>query len=247
MPSRARVGANGRLRSAPARTHPRKDCGHARSLRKDGACYRGLAWHRTRQPVCSCQGRSTTRRSLRPRQEAEAVVAEIRNAGGRADTVGADLAAADGAHTLAKRVRGIIDDRAIRSSKAMTRPKVGGGVTSTRSCSISAIAPRRTTVRSRATIETAAQPPHPQLCPGKRLAHVRIDTPIIDNQSAHDRRRHLQSKLAGTRRRSLDEKSRRCLSSAGGTDAGPGVQASGQGTARSRPAQRPTASPRLRL
>ena len=36
---------------------------------------------------------------------------EIRNAGGRADTGGADLAAADGAHTLAKRVRGIIDDR----------------------------------------------------------------------------------------------------------------------------------------
>jgi hypothetical protein len=187
MPSCARVGATGRLRSAPARTRPRKDCGHARSLRKDGARYRCLAWHRTRQPVCSCQGRSTTRRSLRPRQEAEAVVVEIRNAGGRADTGGADLAAADGAHTLAKRVRGIIDDRldilvlngrAIRSSKAMTRPKVGGGVTSTRSCSISAIAPRRTTVRSRATIETAAQPPHPQLCPGKRLAHVRIDTPI---------------------------------------------------------------------
>ena len=120
MPSRARVGATGRLRSAPARTHPRKDCGHARSLRKDGARYRGLAWHRTRQPVCSCQGRSTTRRSLRPRQEAEAVVAEIRNAGGRADTVGADLAAADGAHTLAKRVRGIISAGCKASSPGLS-------------------------------------------------------------------------------------------------------------------------------
>jgi 3-oxoacyl-[acyl-carrier protein] reductase len=44
-------------------------------------------------------------------KEAEAVVAEIRNTGGRADTVAADLAAPDGAHTLAKRVRGIVGDR----------------------------------------------------------------------------------------------------------------------------------------
>src|SRR5437868_10258327 len=44
-------------------------------------------------------------------KEAEAVVAEIRNAGGRADMVAADLAAPDGAQTLAKRVRGIVGDR----------------------------------------------------------------------------------------------------------------------------------------
>jgi NAD(P)-dependent dehydrogenase (short-subunit alcohol dehydrogenase family) len=43
--------------------------------------------------------------------EAEAVVKEIRNAGGRAETVAADLAAPDGAHKLAKQVRGIIGDR----------------------------------------------------------------------------------------------------------------------------------------
>jgi 3-oxoacyl-[acyl-carrier protein] reductase len=43
--------------------------------------------------------------------EAEAVVKEIRNAGGRADAIAADLATADGAHKLAQHVRGIIDDR----------------------------------------------------------------------------------------------------------------------------------------
>jgi 3-oxoacyl-[acyl-carrier protein] reductase len=44
-------------------------------------------------------------------KEAETVVAEIRSTGGRADMVAADLAAPDGAHTLAKRVRGIVADR----------------------------------------------------------------------------------------------------------------------------------------
>jgi 3-oxoacyl-[acyl-carrier protein] reductase len=44
-------------------------------------------------------------------KEAEAVVAEIRAAGGRADAVGADLAAPDGAHALAKEVRDIVGDR----------------------------------------------------------------------------------------------------------------------------------------
>jgi 3-oxoacyl-[acyl-carrier protein] reductase len=44
-------------------------------------------------------------------KEAEAVVAKIRSTGGRADMVAADLAAPDGAHTLAKRVRGIVGDR----------------------------------------------------------------------------------------------------------------------------------------
>src|SRR5258707_5985267 len=43
--------------------------------------------------------------------EAEAVVAEIRKAGGRADMVGADLAAPDGAHALARRVRDIAGGR----------------------------------------------------------------------------------------------------------------------------------------
>jgi NAD(P)-dependent dehydrogenase (short-subunit alcohol dehydrogenase family) len=44
-------------------------------------------------------------------KEAEAVVTEIRKAGGRADAVGADLAAPDGAHKLAKQVRAIVGDR----------------------------------------------------------------------------------------------------------------------------------------
>ena len=44
-------------------------------------------------------------------KEAEAVVAEIRQAGGRADTVAADLAAPDGAHQLAKQVRAVVGDR----------------------------------------------------------------------------------------------------------------------------------------
>jgi NAD(P)-dependent dehydrogenase (short-subunit alcohol dehydrogenase family) len=44
-------------------------------------------------------------------KEAEAVVAEIRKAGGRADAVAADLAAPDGPHKLAKQVRTIVGDR----------------------------------------------------------------------------------------------------------------------------------------
>jgi len=44
-------------------------------------------------------------------KEAEAVVAEIRQAGGRADAVAADLAAPDGAHQLAKQVRAVVGDR----------------------------------------------------------------------------------------------------------------------------------------
>jgi NAD(P)-dependent dehydrogenase (short-subunit alcohol dehydrogenase family) len=44
-------------------------------------------------------------------EEAEAVVAEIRKAGGRADALAGDLGAADGAHKLAKAVRTIIGDR----------------------------------------------------------------------------------------------------------------------------------------
>ena len=47
----------------------------------------------------------------RAAQEAEAVVAQIRAAGGRADAVAGDLAAADGPHKLAKRVRAIVGER----------------------------------------------------------------------------------------------------------------------------------------
>src|SRR5258705_4402568 len=43
--------------------------------------------------------------------EAEAVVAEIRKAGGHADAVGADLSAPDGAHKLARQVRAVVGDR----------------------------------------------------------------------------------------------------------------------------------------
>src|SRR5258708_12345933 len=47
----------------------------------------------------------------RGKAEAEAVAKEIRDAGGRAQTISADLAAADGAHALAKQVRAIVGDR----------------------------------------------------------------------------------------------------------------------------------------
>jgi len=47
----------------------------------------------------------------RGKQEAEAVVDEIRRAGGRADVVSADLAAADGPAKLAAQVRRIVGDR----------------------------------------------------------------------------------------------------------------------------------------
>src|SRR2546425_2143494 len=43
--------------------------------------------------------------------EAEAVVAEISKAGGRADAVGADLSTPDGAHKLARQVRTLVGDR----------------------------------------------------------------------------------------------------------------------------------------
>jgi 3-oxoacyl-[acyl-carrier protein] reductase len=44
-------------------------------------------------------------------KEAEAVVTAIREAGGRADAVAADLAAPDGPHRLAKQVRAVVGDR----------------------------------------------------------------------------------------------------------------------------------------
>jgi 3-oxoacyl-[acyl-carrier protein] reductase len=43
--------------------------------------------------------------------EAEAVVAEIRKAGGRAEAVAADLSATDGPHKLARQARSIVGDR----------------------------------------------------------------------------------------------------------------------------------------
>jgi NAD(P)-dependent dehydrogenase (short-subunit alcohol dehydrogenase family) len=47
----------------------------------------------------------------RGKDEAEAVAQEIRDGGGRAQSVSADLAAPDGAHVLAKQVRAIVGDR----------------------------------------------------------------------------------------------------------------------------------------
>jgi 3-oxoacyl-[acyl-carrier protein] reductase len=47
----------------------------------------------------------------RAKGEAEAVAKEIRDAGGRAEIVAADLAAPDGAHALARQVRAIVGDR----------------------------------------------------------------------------------------------------------------------------------------
>ena len=47
----------------------------------------------------------------RGREEAESLVSEIRGAGGYAESVAADLAAADGAHVLAEKVRKIVDGR----------------------------------------------------------------------------------------------------------------------------------------
>jgi 3-oxoacyl-[acyl-carrier protein] reductase len=44
-------------------------------------------------------------------KEADAVVAEIRKIGGRAEKVGADLRQAEGPHSLAKRVRVVVGDR----------------------------------------------------------------------------------------------------------------------------------------
>ena len=44
-------------------------------------------------------------------KEADAVVAEIRKAGGRAQAVAADLSAPDGAHKLAQQVRAVVGDR----------------------------------------------------------------------------------------------------------------------------------------
>ena len=47
----------------------------------------------------------------RGKTEAEAVVAEIRGAGGKAEMAASDLEAPDGAHSLARQVRGIVGDR----------------------------------------------------------------------------------------------------------------------------------------
>jgi 3-oxoacyl-[acyl-carrier protein] reductase len=47
----------------------------------------------------------------RAEKDADAVVAEIRRLGGRAEKVAADLALKDGAHQLAKQVRGVVGER----------------------------------------------------------------------------------------------------------------------------------------
>jgi NAD(P)-dependent dehydrogenase (short-subunit alcohol dehydrogenase family) len=47
----------------------------------------------------------------RGRDEAESLVSEIRGAGGYAEAVAAALAAADGAHMLAEKVRKIVDGK----------------------------------------------------------------------------------------------------------------------------------------
>src|SRR6202046_3721635 len=47
----------------------------------------------------------------RSKQEAESLVAEIQNKGGRADAISADLGTPDGASLLAKQVRTIVGDR----------------------------------------------------------------------------------------------------------------------------------------
>src|ERR1700689_3244455 len=47
----------------------------------------------------------------RGRDEAESLVSEIRGAGGSAEAVAADLAAADGAHVLADKVRKLVDGK----------------------------------------------------------------------------------------------------------------------------------------
>ena len=52
-------------------------------------------------------------------KEAEEVVAEIRKAGGKADSIMADLAAADGPHQLARQVRSIVGDLAGVSKAAV--------------------------------------------------------------------------------------------------------------------------------
>jgi 3-oxoacyl-[acyl-carrier protein] reductase len=60
----------------------------------------------------------------RAAKEAEAVVAQLREAGGRADAVSGDLAAPDGAHKLAKQVRGIVGERLdiLVASAGISRP-----------------------------------------------------------------------------------------------------------------------------
>jgi 3-oxoacyl-[acyl-carrier protein] reductase len=54
--------------------------------------------------------------------EAEAVVQEIRTAGGRAEMVSADMAAPDGPHRLAAEVRRIIGNRLISWSPTPASP-----------------------------------------------------------------------------------------------------------------------------
>ena len=86
---------------------------HEQSFGKDRPGHRRLARHRPRLRLGFGKGRRAGAGPLRQQREkeADAVVAEIRKAGGRAEKVGADLRQADGPHILAKRVRAVVGDR----------------------------------------------------------------------------------------------------------------------------------------
>jgi 3-oxoacyl-[acyl-carrier protein] reductase len=91
----------------------------------DRAVHRGLVRHPDECLTAEIleADRLARRETMIARQakEAEAVVAEIREAGGRADSVAADLSASDGPHKLAKQVRAVVGDRLdILGSKAAT-------------------------------------------------------------------------------------------------------------------------------
>jgi len=82
------------------------------TLRENRARDRRIAWNWPRQCAGSLQDGCAGSCPLRSgAKEAEAVVAEIRKGGGRADAVASDLSAPDGAHKLAKQVRAVVGDR----------------------------------------------------------------------------------------------------------------------------------------
>ena len=85
---------------------------HARALRKTAlvtGASRGIG--RASALALAKAGAQVLVHYGRGAKEAEAVVAQIRKAGGRADAIAADLAAPDGPHRLAKQVRAIVGDR----------------------------------------------------------------------------------------------------------------------------------------
>src|SRR5258705_3992660 len=66
---------------------------------------------RASAPALAAAGAEVLVHYGRGANEAEAVVAEIRKAGGRADALATDLTAADGAGKLARQARSIVGDR----------------------------------------------------------------------------------------------------------------------------------------